>query len=131
MRAIATRRLRLVPNTLQDVRAHIDAMSASDRAQLSADWLERFHRATTVDPWVLGFTLVHQDNDASIGTCGFKGRRTRMGASKSHMVCRRHTKTADMPPKLRPRSWHSRSPVIKCASCVHTRSPRPARPLEC
>jgi len=73
MRAIATRRLRLVPNTPQDVRAHIDAMSASDRAQLSADWLERFHRATTVDPWVLGFTLVHQDNDASIGTCGFKG----------------------------------------------------------
>lgn len=70
---IATPRLRLVPNTPAGVRAQIEAMDAAGRAQLSADWLAQLQTATTGDSWVLGFTLVHQQSDAVVGTCGFKG----------------------------------------------------------
>ena len=51
----------------------VERMSPSQKAQLSADWLARFHASTTVDPWVHGFRLVHRDSGAVIGTCSFKG----------------------------------------------------------
>ena len=69
---IDTRRLRLVPNTLDEVRAHIESMNADQRAQLSSDWLARIDTGTA-DQWTLGFAIVHQVNDAIIGGCGFKG----------------------------------------------------------
>src|SRR5713226_206665 len=69
---IHTRRLRLVPNTLDQVRARIDGMNADERAELSSDWLARID-AATADVWTLGFAIVHQGNDAIIGSCGFKG----------------------------------------------------------
>jgi [ribosomal protein S5]-alanine N-acetyltransferase len=70
---IATRRLELVPSTPEEAREHVAAMSASDRAQLSADWLERLRLTTTADPWVLGFTMVDQTSGNPVGSCGFKG----------------------------------------------------------
>jgi ribosomal-protein-alanine N-acetyltransferase len=70
---IATRRLKLVPSTPEEACAQVASMNASDRAQLSADWLERLRNTTTVDPWVLGFTMVDRTNGAPVGTCGFKG----------------------------------------------------------
>ena len=51
----------------------IEAMSSSDRAQLSAEWLAQFHASTEKDPWVHGFRLVHRDSGIVVGTCSFKG----------------------------------------------------------
>lgn len=65
--------LRLVPSTPEEVRAQIEQMPARDREQLSQDWLARLAAATTVDPWVLGFTIVHAATGEVVGTCGFKG----------------------------------------------------------
>lgn len=69
---IETRRLRLVPKTLAEVRAQIEAMDADQRTQLSSDWLAQLELAT-VDLWTLGFAIVGRDTDAVVGTCGFKG----------------------------------------------------------
>ena len=70
---IQTTRLRLVPHTLDDVRAQIEGMSADERAQLSPDWLARVRTANHVDPWILGFALVDRATADVVGTCGFKG----------------------------------------------------------
>src|ERR1700691_5150286 len=69
---IQTRNLKLVPNTLEEVRVLLDGMDAEQRAELSPDWLARVD-AATADPGTLGFAMVHQASDAKIGTCGFKG----------------------------------------------------------
>jgi len=68
-----TKNLKLVPQTLEEVRAMIEAMTPSEKAELSADWLERLRVFTPADSWTLGFSLVHLDDDAVVGTCGFKG----------------------------------------------------------
>ena len=68
-----TKNLKLVPQTLQEVRAMIEAMTPSEKAELSADWLERLRVFTPADSWTLGFSIVHLANDAVVGTCGFKG----------------------------------------------------------
>ena len=70
---IETRRLRLVLQTLEEVLAQIDAMSAGDRAHVSADWLARVRNATDADPWVMGFAMVDRSTGAELGSCGFKG----------------------------------------------------------
>jgi len=70
--SIETRRLRLVPKTLAEARAQIDAMNAEQRAQLSSAWLAQLD-AATVDLWTLGFDIVDRDTNAVVGTCGFKG----------------------------------------------------------
>jgi [ribosomal protein S5]-alanine N-acetyltransferase len=70
---IETRRLTLVPKTPEAVRAEIEQMDPCDKAQLSPDWLARVRATTTIDPWVLGFALVDQATNISIGSCGFKG----------------------------------------------------------
>ena len=68
-----TKKLELVPQTLEEVRAMIEAMTTSEKAELSADWLERLRVFTPADSWTLGFSLVHLDSDTVVGTCGFKG----------------------------------------------------------
>lgn len=70
---IRTESLKLVLQSPEDVRAMIDGMSPSEKAELSADWLARFDSASTADPWIHGFALVHRASDAIIGTAGFKG----------------------------------------------------------
>jgi len=70
---IETARLELVPHTPEDVRAQIQEMDRDQRAQLSPQWLECVRLVTTVDPWVLGFAVVHRATGAQVGTCGFKG----------------------------------------------------------
>ena len=66
-------RLKLVLRTPEEVWAAIEAMDASEKAQLSADWLARAQRSTSPDPWVHGFSIVHLDTGITIGQCGFKG----------------------------------------------------------
>ncbi|MEO8020079.1 MAG: GNAT family N-acetyltransferase [Pseudomonadota bacterium] len=67
-----TANLRLVPQTRADVTAMIDAMSPAEKAQLSADWLARYHASTVPDPWVHGFKVVHRDSGVEVGSCLFK-----------------------------------------------------------
>ena len=59
--------------TLEEVRAMVEAMNSSEKAQLSADWLARLHASTSEDPWTHGFSLVHRDSDIVVGKGGFKG----------------------------------------------------------
>jgi ribosomal-protein-alanine N-acetyltransferase len=68
-----TKKLKLVPQTLEEVRAMIEAMTPSEKAELSADWLARLRDSTSADPWIHGFSLVHRDSDTVVGACGFKG----------------------------------------------------------
>ena len=70
---VDTERLRLIPMSPDDVRAQIAHMDAHEKAELSPDWLARLDATTTVDPWVLGFALVHKRTGNPVGTCGFKG----------------------------------------------------------
>lgn len=70
---LLTNRLKLAPQTLEEVRAMVDSLDPSEKAQLSADWLAQLHASTDADPWVHGFSLVHRDSDNVIGKCGFKG----------------------------------------------------------
>jgi ribosomal-protein-alanine N-acetyltransferase len=65
--------LKLVLRTPEEVWAALEAMDASEKAQLSADWLARLHASTSPDPWVHGFAIVHLDTDVTVGQCGFKG----------------------------------------------------------
>ena len=74
MRApIQTKRLQLVPHTLDDVRAQIEGMTADQRAQVSPDWLARVQGAAPDDPWLPGFAIVQRSTNIVVGTCGFKG----------------------------------------------------------
>jgi ribosomal-protein-alanine N-acetyltransferase len=68
-----TKRLKLIPRTLEEVRAMVEAMTPSEKAELSADWLALLHASTSADPWTHGFSLVQRDTDAVVGMCGFKG----------------------------------------------------------
>lgn len=70
---IQTNRLNLVLQTLEEARAGIEALSPADRAHVSADWLARLGALTSADPWTLGFSMVQRDDDAVIGSAGFKG----------------------------------------------------------
>jgi len=66
----------LVPQTRNDVQAMIEAMSPSERAEFSADWLAQFHASAEIDPWVHGFRVVHGESGAIVGSCMFKGPPT-------------------------------------------------------
>lgn len=70
---LETKNLRLVSKTLADVYAMIEAMTAGEKAQLSADWLALVRGAVSADPWIHGFSMVHRDNDVVVGMAGFKG----------------------------------------------------------
>ena len=51
----------------------VDAMTPSDRAQVSQEWLARIYSSSSVDQWTLGYTLVRLKDVAAVGQCGFKG----------------------------------------------------------
>ena len=63
--------LTLVPKTAEEARAMVEAMTPSDRAQVSPEWLARIN-SLTVDRWTLGYTLVRTQDGTQIGQCGFK-----------------------------------------------------------
>ena len=69
---IQTENLKLVIREPAEVLTWIDAMSPSDRAEVSADWLARVRAANSADPWSCGFAMVHRASDAVIGSCGYK-----------------------------------------------------------
>src|SRR5688572_26572289 len=70
---IQTAHLELVPKTRDDAEAMLERMTPYERAQVSPDWLARMRASPNVDPWVHGFSAVHRDSGAVVGTGGFKG----------------------------------------------------------
>ena len=52
-----TRRLSLIAQTVEQVRAQVAALTADQRAHLSADWLALLNDEAS-DVWTLGFTVV-------------------------------------------------------------------------
>lgn len=73
---IQTKRLTLVAQTLEEVRAMVAGMTPSEKAELSADWLAQLGASTTADRWRHGFSLVCRDSGIPVGKCGFKGPPT-------------------------------------------------------
>ena len=74
-----TKNLKMVLQTLEETRAQVEALSPSEKAELSADWLARLRTLTFADPWTLGFSLVHANSDTVVGSAGFKGPPTADG----------------------------------------------------
>lgn len=66
-----TKNLKLVRQTLEGIHAMLDAMSPSDRAQVSDAWLERLRSASPSDRWTYGFSIVRGEDETVVGTCGF------------------------------------------------------------
>jgi hypothetical protein len=64
---ITTTNLKLVLNKREKVLAQIDAMSSSDRAQVSPVWLSAAMAAAAPDPWIHGFTTLDREIGATIG----------------------------------------------------------------
>ncbi|HEY0715246.1 MAG TPA: GNAT family N-acetyltransferase, partial [Polyangia bacterium] len=69
---ISTARLELRLETTEAVLARIEAMSADDRAQVSAEWLERM-RTSVPSPWSHGFEIIDKSTGEAVGSCAFKG----------------------------------------------------------
>ena len=70
---IETRNLTLVLQTPEETHALIDAMTPSEKAELSADWLALVDSVTSADPWIHRFALIQRAGNAVVGSCGFKG----------------------------------------------------------
>jgi RimJ/RimL family protein N-acetyltransferase len=76
---VHTKNLELVPRTREEVRAFIDHMTPEVRKEVSAAWLELLENSGEIDPWIHGFTLIHQNSGTAVGTCGFKGHPDAQG----------------------------------------------------
>ena len=70
---ILTENLKLLLQTPEEVLASIEAMSPSDRAEVSPVWLARVKASTSADPWMHGFALVQRASGTVVGSCGYKG----------------------------------------------------------
>jgi len=70
---LRTPRLNLILQTYDEVVRTIREMSEYDRAQVSADWLDRLREAEEGDPWRYAFRVVHRETGEVVGTCSFKG----------------------------------------------------------
>jgi RimJ/RimL family protein N-acetyltransferase len=70
---LQTKNLTLVAQTRDDVRAYIDQMPPSDRAEVSSAWLAMLDGSNLCDPWIHGFAVVDQSSGIVVGRCGFKG----------------------------------------------------------
>lgn len=71
--ALDTRRLALVPQTIQEVRAMLENMTPAEQRELSPEWLASFLNSTSDDPWVHGFTFRLHGSGVVVGKGGFKG----------------------------------------------------------
>jgi len=70
---VHTQHLALVPRTRDEVRADIEHMPPEMRREISAAWLALLEASGEIDPWIHGFTLIHQNSGTPVGSCGFKG----------------------------------------------------------
>lgn len=79
MTSLQTMNLRIVLQTLEEVREMLAALSPSERAEVSPAWLARLHAATAPSPWTHGFSIIHREFGATVGSCGFHGPPTTDG----------------------------------------------------
>ena len=70
---VETNRLQLAPQSVDDVRAMLDALPPEDRAHVSDEWLARVNHPGGADEWTLGFRLLERATGTLIGHAGFKG----------------------------------------------------------
>jgi len=79
---LQTESLTLVPHSLEDIRALVEALEPSEQAALSPEWLAALDASASADPWVHGFALVHRNSGRVIGSAGFKGRPDEDGVAE-------------------------------------------------
>ena len=72
LRPSQTSQLTLALKSPEEARAAIDALPPEHRLQVSPDWLARLASATSPDPWIHGFKLIHRPSGAVVGSAGFK-----------------------------------------------------------
>ncbi len=65
--------VQLIPNTVADALAQLDAMPPDQSAQVSPHWISRLQSPDGADPWILGFRIAERSTGEVIGGCGFKG----------------------------------------------------------
>ena len=70
---IQTESLKLILQSRDEVESMIEAMTASERAQVSPDWLIGVRAAEEPSPWVFPFRVVNSETNAVVGSCSFKG----------------------------------------------------------
>lgn len=70
---IESERLKLVPQTREEVRVQIERLKPLERAEVSPAWLALLEGSSPADPWIHGFVLVHRTDGNVIGGCAFKG----------------------------------------------------------
>ena len=68
-----TPNLQLVLQSTEEVLAQIEALSPTDRAHVSQEWLERVRASEQPDTWTHAFSMVELLSGATIGSCSFKG----------------------------------------------------------
>ena len=54
----------------------LEALSESEKKEVSADWLARLHAAAPTDPWTHGYSMMLRNGDRQVGHAGFKGPPT-------------------------------------------------------
>jgi len=69
---IQTDSLTLALRSPEETRAAIDAMTPEQKREVSPDWLARMAAATSPDPWIHGFAVIHRSSGAVVGIAGFK-----------------------------------------------------------
>jgi RimJ/RimL family protein N-acetyltransferase len=69
---IESPRLDLVLESTESVLARIEALSPADRAEVSANWIDRM-RNSAPSPWTHGFAIVERESGETIGGCAYKG----------------------------------------------------------
>ena len=84
----------------------LDRMTPYERAQVSAGLAGGLRASPDVDPWVHGFSALHRDGGAVVGTGGFKG------PSRS---CWPITKPALFSQSSKPLIWSTKQ-VVYCMS---------------
>ncbi|MBL1176770.1 MAG: GNAT family N-acetyltransferase [Pantanalinema sp. GBBB05] len=70
---LETLHLRLVLQSTEAILAQIEAMSPTDQAEVSPDWLAQLRAAPSPNPWTHGFAIVLKTSGAVVGSCGYKG----------------------------------------------------------
>jgi ribosomal-protein-alanine N-acetyltransferase len=70
---ILTENLKMLLQTSEQVLASIAAMSPTDRAEVSPDWLARVKASNSPDPWTHGFAVAQRASGTVVGMCAYKG----------------------------------------------------------
>jgi RimJ/RimL family protein N-acetyltransferase len=81
--------LRLIPRTRDEVKSTLEAMDATIRAQISADWWAKFQVSANNDPWLHGFHL-RLDEGTNVGIGSFKGPPTDGAVEIAYAILPQH-----------------------------------------